>query len=88
MVVAENGIEVLLISGTEDYEHAYHNNLYDQMREAGVRIQYEVVDDIRKIQPFADLSERTVERIAGIASLVELKKGETLFWEKDQVNAV
>lgn len=42
--LAENGVEVLLISGSEDHEHAYHNALYDLLQEAGVRVQYDVVE--------------------------------------------
>jgi len=44
--------------------------------------------DIRKIEAFTDLSDDTLKRIASIASTEKLKKGETLFWEKDQVDAV
>lgn len=43
---------------------------------------------IRKIDAFADLSEATISKIAEIAVEVKLKKGESLFWEKDQVDAV
>lgn len=43
---------------------------------------------IRKIDAFADLSEATISKIAAIAVEVKLKKGESLFWEKDQVDAV
>lgn len=46
------------------------------------------LSDIQKIDAFAELSEETLKRIASIASLVKLKKGESLFWEKDQVDAV
>ncbi len=43
---------------------------------------------IRKIEAFEMLSEDTIERISKIADDVDLKKGETLFWEKDQIDAV
>ncbi len=44
--------------------------------------------DIQKIDAFSELSSETVKRICEIAVNVKLKKGETLFWEKDQVDAV
>jgi len=43
---------------------------------------------IRKVDAFSDLEEKTISRISEIAEEVNLKKGETLFWEKDQVDAV
>ena len=43
---------------------------------------------IKKIKAFSGLSENTISKLAAIAVDVKLKKGETLFWEKDQVDAV
>lgn len=43
---------------------------------------------IRKVQAFSSLSDETISKISKIAVDVTLKKGETLFWEKDQVDAV
>ena len=44
--LTENGVQVLLISGKEDYEHTYHNILYDLLREAEVRVDYQVIDNM------------------------------------------
>jgi len=44
MKLAENGVEVLLISGSKDHEHEYHNVLYELLQEADVRVQYDVID--------------------------------------------
>jgi len=43
---------------------------------------------IKKIDAFSELSDKTLERLAEIAIPQGYKKGETLFWEKDQVDAV
>jgi len=43
---------------------------------------------IMDIEAFGLLSTKTIERLSGIATSVTLKKGETLFWEKEQVDAV
>jgi len=42
--LSEQGVEVLLISGSNDYEHVYHNSLYENLLEAGVRVEYQVVE--------------------------------------------
>lgn len=55
--LADKGVEILLISGSKDYEHAYHNTLYDQLIEAGVRVQYQVVDGMGHWFP-DDLDQR------------------------------
>lgn len=44
--------------------------------------------DVKTIDAFAGLDESTIGKMTGIASIVQLKKGETLFWEKDQIDAV
>lgn len=46
------------------------------------------LNQIDKVEAFHDLAKSTKEKIALVAVEVELKKGETLFWEKDQVDAV
>ncbi len=46
------------------------------------------INQIEEIEAFHDLSESTKASIADIAVEIQLKKGETLFWEKDQVDAV
>lgn len=55
--LAEMGVEVLLISGKDDYEHAYHNSLYDLLREADVRVEYQVIDGMGHWFP-EDIDER------------------------------
>lgn len=44
--------------------------------------------EIRKITVFEALSTETVNRLATCASSLVVEKGKTLFWEKDQVDAV
>jgi len=44
--------------------------------------------DVSAVHAFADLSEETINKISSIAKEVNIKKGDTLFWEKDQVDAV
>ncbi len=46
------------------------------------------VDIIKKIEAFSTLSDETIDKLAEIAMPMAIKKGETLFWEKDQVDAV
>jgi len=47
-----------------------------------------ILNNIRTIEAFMTLAPDTIEKLAVIATTVTLKKGETLFWEKDQVDAV
>lgn len=46
-ILADEGVEVLLISGTDDYEHAYHNKLNELMQTAGVKVTYRVVQGMK-----------------------------------------
>lgn len=46
------------------------------------------IETIKQIEAFATLSEDTISKLADIAMPMSVKKGETLFWEKDQVDAV
>lgn len=43
---------------------------------------------VKSIDAFSELSDKTLERLTEIAIPQGYKKGETLFWEKDQVDAV
>ncbi len=55
--LAKNGVEVLLISGTQDFDHEYHNNLYERLREADVRVDYQVIEKMGHWFP-EDLDKR------------------------------
>lgn len=46
------------------------------------------IEKINKIEAFMGLSEETIKQLSEIARPIILKKGETLFWEKEQVDAV
>lgn len=47
-----------------------------------------LIENILKIEAFTDLADETIKQLADIASAMPLKKAETLFWEKDQVDAI
>ncbi len=46
-LLADEGVEVLLITGTEDHEYVYHNKLHQMMQTAGVKVTYKVVEGMK-----------------------------------------
>ncbi len=50
-LLAERGVKVLLITGTEDSEYPRHEKLHDLMRRAEVNVRYEVVEGMKHWMP-------------------------------------
>jgi len=39
----DKGSKILLISGENDHEHEYHNELFEMLKQAGVEVKYEII---------------------------------------------